>query len=533
MTLKLIPCLLRRQNISNYTHVFQYFKENSLRFSLSSCAQRDTLLHSPSTLAGINKYFKSEALTKLQNDLGKRPFEFDNKYFEDLVEKMKGENSRFIDSSIMAALSEANELAVARKFLQYASDSKGSIGVYARVLYIRLLAANNTDHQFDEQIYSEYQSCVAKHGHLFDRSCLQKLSEAFATTHEWKKCLEFIELIKLNYALSFVNYQPLLHAALENGEMEFFSKYFATAYESKTKPSELGGSNSLIQETMMKYVELCSQNPVKVPISHLITSLEKLYIYPNEQVADGIAQCMKRDYKCGVSKTTLNHRGYCKNCGKTLKQNDITEEEFYKLKEEFYKVNIRDRDHFVWTTPEEIEQFQKFFSEHGPFDLVIDYLNLIYKDKKVMLKKEMAHDVLDYFADQGIKVLLISKNRIPSKYKNAKTFNVGRQTHDDVFLLYAAFQSGINTMVMSGDYYRDSKYILNDQCAQIFTRWQRSRQIKLVNFKKGSFMALKPKVYDPRTQKDGGVLHIPVKKEDIFLPTYDTPSSYLCVQFEE
>lgn len=93
-------------------------------------------------------------------------------------------------------------------------------------------------------------------------------------------------------------------------------------------------------------------------------------------------------FTCSIKLKFMLCRGYCKNCKKTLKPSDITEEEFEMLKEEFFKVTLAKESSFCWTTPEELECFLKFLTDHGPFDLVIDYLNMVFRNKKEFSRKE-------------------------------------------------------------------------------------------------------------------------------------------------
>lgn len=70
--------------------------------------------------------------------------------------------------------------------------------------------------------------------------------------------------------------------------------------------------------------------------------------------------------------------GICGSCNEKLQRASISEEEFSMLRDEFLNRVLINTDVFKNTTPEELEKFFKCVEKHGPFDIVIDGLNVMY-----------------------------------------------------------------------------------------------------------------------------------------------------------
>ncbi len=54
----------------------------------------------------------------------------------------------------------------------------------------------------------------------------------------------------------------------------------------------------------------------------------------------------------------------------------LSEEQFAQLQTEFMKRALKKRDVFLNSTPKELQRFNEFLEQNGPFDVVIDGLNV-------------------------------------------------------------------------------------------------------------------------------------------------------------
>lgn len=75
------------------------------------------------------------------------------------------------------------------------------------------------------------------------------------------------------------------------------------------------------------------------------------------------------------------HSVVCNVCGNPLQTARITEEEIIKLRDEFFNNVEKSPDMQRKTTREEWQLFQKMIKEHSPFDIVMDGLNVVYKNR--------------------------------------------------------------------------------------------------------------------------------------------------------
>ncbi|CAC5401866.1 MRPP3 [Mytilus coruscus] len=409
--------------------------------------------------------------------------EFTVPYFEELESRVKEENhhkSKLFDNIVMIEFEENNNLDGANVFLEYLSQKGRKLGIIPRVEYIELLGKTNRNQENDELIYSQYKDCE-DFLDILDRRLLQKLISAFSTTAKWKKSLEFIDKVESPKGLPFSFYVPILEAALNNQDLEYFTSTFDMAYNNRPSHET---HEKIIQEVLEKTVDVCKKYPESATFDHLLNMLQKHYVFPTEETANDIQNYLENVYGCKVKKTVVDYRGECKSCMRKMEQAELTKEEFQELRSVFLDRTLYEGDTFYWTSPEELKTFLGFLEKNGPFDIVIDNLNLIFshitRPNQQGSTFQKCQQAVDYFADKGKRVLIVTRKTFPREYKNAKTFKVHRSTHDDSYMLFGALFSGYSCMFMSKDYFRDSKHRLGTKHGEIFQKWQRSRQVSLL-----------------------------------------------------
>lgn len=74
--------------------------------------------------------------------------------------------------------------------------------------------------------------------------------------------------------------------------------------------------------------------------------------------------------------------GRCSVCQNTLQTVQITDEEFITLRKEFLNNVVKGADIYHKTTPKEWQSFEQVIKKHGPFDIVMDGLNVSHGLKK-------------------------------------------------------------------------------------------------------------------------------------------------------
>ncbi|XP_078369408.1 uncharacterized protein LOC144653307 [Oculina patagonica] len=170
----------------------------------------------------------------------------------------------------------------------------------------------------------------------------------------------------------------------------------------------------------------------------------------------------------------------------------------------------------------ELEDFKKFVKERGPFDVIIDGMNVgafgsvssfTFTANRL---KETAH----HFAAQQKKVLLIINNNIlvwkGTKDLQARLEDVcavfrNKFKNDDLYLLYAAAFSGMQQVeVVTNDRLRDHRLLLPTNLWWTFLRWTRLNCVSFTINDKGKLSFSRQK-YDPVVQRCGNSWHFPAK----------------------
>ena len=159
----------------------------------------------------------------------------------------------------------------------------------------------------------------------------------------------------------------------------------------------------------------------------------------------------------------------------------------------------------------EVEDLKTFVQKRGPFDVIIDGMNVGSNNSLV----ETAH----HFAAQQKKVLVVvTKNdywgtsiSIRLKYVCAVFWNTFKG-FDDLYVLYAAALSDMQHVeVVTNDRLRAYRILLPPNVWQTYLRWTRLNCVSFTE-KKGKLRFFRQKV-DPVVQHCGNSWHFPVKDE--------------------
>lgn len=212
-------------------------------------------------------------------------------YFEELERKVLEENkprARLFSNIVMIKLYDNCNLDGGTCFMNYLSQKGKNISLITRIHYLALLGRSNTDHKYDNMIYSEYEKCLK----ITDVSEYQygmylMLINAFATTGQWKKCLDFQEFVQVHGVVSYPCYHPVLMASLENGDFEIFSLLLHSVCKKAVHLMEnINWQEKNIQIVFKKYIEVCDKNVDGGTIVNLFEYFKKYHVYPDRHVAE-------------------------------------------------------------------------------------------------------------------------------------------------------------------------------------------------------------------------------------------------------
>ena len=224
----------------------------------------------------------------------------------------------------------------------------------------------------------------------------------------------------------------------------------------------------------------------------------------------------------------VNETGMCSNCGNQLtygiRPSNISEleSEVIKLINDVQKNSPRYHgNHLNKKMLSELEGFLKFVKEKGPFDVVIDGLNVGLhgsSNHEKVFSTEMLRKVAKNCFFKGKKVLLIIRHKaliqnaaedLATSLEDVCSVFANKFQLDDLYLLYAAAFSGMHHIeVVTNDRLRDHRLLLPTSIWWTFLRWTRLNCVSFRVNGNGKVVFFKQK-FDPVVQRVGNSWHFP------------------------
>ncbi|XP_057314630.1 uncharacterized protein LOC130655836 isoform X2 [Hydractinia symbiolongicarpus] len=179
-----------------------------------------------------------------------------------------------------------------------------------------------------------------------------------------------------------------------------------------------------------------------------------------------------------------------------------------------------------------LDQLKNYLIATGPFDVVIDALNVGYV--KHGFNPMQVHDIVKHFVAQDMKILilcagimkeeLLTAQEVPPANKRVQQlmlylnetcnlFFVGSSVVDDYYILYTLIHHNFGIQLVSRDLFRDHLYHLDAQCTANFQRFQQSNQHILKNSRLKFNMAM---------QRNGEDWHVPLRGTQLLCITKKT-----------
>lgn len=89
----------------------------------------------------------------------------------------------------------------------------------------------------------------------------------------------------------------------------------------------------------------------------------------------------------------FDYRGICNACQTSLKPVQLTDKQFELVKNEFVNKVVKGDDIYRKTTVKEWASFENVLKEKGPFDIVMDGLNVAYSTATDMFRREYSRNL--------------------------------------------------------------------------------------------------------------------------------------------
>ncbi|XP_055303152.1 mitochondrial ribonuclease P catalytic subunit-like [Sitodiplosis mosellana] len=370
-------------------------------------------------------------------------------------------------------------------------------------------------------------------------------------TKEWRKALDLAKP-------SSSSLNILARKTLHQNEIE-------STWKILTNLTHLSKSyQHLASKTIVAFAKYFENNREEIPqnAEKLLTFCERLQTVFDEPTLRVLTSAL---YKSGheAKITNVDYSGVCRNCNSNLQAVRIANKDFITLQNEFLNNVVgKGQANIIYqkTTPEEWQAFERTIKENGPFDIVMDGLNVSYlanqqnihvADKLAFTKfkhkqKPCAFalaNVVSQLTAEGKRVLVVGRkhmNRWPKMNairQMATVFLVDDISKDDIFLLYAALYSGPNSYILSNDYMRQHKFAIGQQFDALFKKWQQEHWYGFTIGTDKPIELVKPMAFKMYSHKIGDFWHLPFKTnaeiESKTWNQYDQPKNWACVRIKQ
>ncbi|XP_053972605.1 mitochondrial ribonuclease P catalytic subunit-like isoform X1 [Hylaeus volcanicus] len=383
-------------------------------------------------------------------------------------------NPQMVDTAVMKCCCDEDLVDIGinyYKFLEH-SDHKPSVILDSK--YLRLYGKKDYSINESEKkhILNVYKAMIDKFP-ILDNDTAESCIIGLCKIGEWKEAIEIIKRFQ-QYDSQFLRegYSALIDYFIKNSNIELAEEYLVHTYKVSAGPLKY------VYDT---YIQYCLKE--KKTFNENIEKLFKLWvmygIIPHlDTIKDLIDACNSVGWS---GKNAVIQSSTCSVCKQKLSVLPLSEEEFKYLSKKLLQKVFVEKQYQV-TDPKELQNFMRFIDKTKPYDIVVDGLNILYSNKwhqKYNIKPLV--NIVTYFKEQNQKVLIIARKHAGRDMKKLQSkaiiFLVTNSSHDDPFLLYAALSSGSHTKVISDDFLRQYKYLLEDnKLRALFKRWQYTHQ---------------------------------------------------------
>ncbi|XP_055854477.1 mitochondrial ribonuclease P catalytic subunit [Episyrphus balteatus] len=526
--------------IKKFPYLLQFLTSN--KNCLSTIIRNSNRNYKRTTISSLPRVnFVSEFKQKAhENSTHLCPTEW-KKLREQLLANSRNIHLQNVDAIILGQCNSTEDLPIAKSYIEFLESqsiqpNNATLGKLLKIYYLSGKTSKLTEKD-EMEILKIYNKIRAERDALDAVTCENLIHGLLATSY-WKDSLDILKMIKLSSSPSIHVYSLIISKAFLSNEIDLGWKFLEEMIEADKQPT---------CEVYISYIQYSSLDSVKFVenIEKLFNFLGKYEILISEAVIEKLKGTIETlDHRINLTK--LNGNGKCVNCQSHMRNISISDEEFEKLSSSFLERVLIRKDVFLKSSPKEVENFTKFIEKTGPFDCVIDGLNVAYscgakKPSKVFVN--LLSSVVKYLKRQNKHVLVLGRKHMDTWPKegmnyvkrNSCVFLTNNLTQDDPFLLYAAIKSGQSTDFFSRDLMRSHAFLLGAELKYIFKRWQQEHQYSLVTVSDKGIIVKEPTRHFKFAQKVNDTWHIPYKATYSPNPTevLDVPENWICIKFKK
>lgn len=301
---------------------------------------------------------------------------------EILIKNYKHINTNNVDAVIVGVCSDAEHLSLAKSYIRHLEGNgkqpnEATLGkllkVYNAAYHARGGTADALAKEEQEEILEIYKRMRSKHDILDSLSC-ENLICGLVATEKWKDGLDLLEMMKISSnAPSLPAYTEIIIKAFATNNLSLGWQLMNQMIEQRKLPK---------CEIFITLLDTILKHHVKdfhTEVENIFKFLETHDILVTQRVANALQDiAMKHPNLLVATPSKLKRYGKCSTCGLHMKNVSLSDKDFKKLQTSFLdKVLIRN-DVFQKSTPQEVKQFCDYVEQTGPYDCVVDGLNVAY-----------------------------------------------------------------------------------------------------------------------------------------------------------
>lgn len=280
-------------------------------------------------------------------------------------------NSKFyskvnVDATILGLCGRHGSLEVGRSFMRYLEHTQVPMTAAIAGKYLKLFKLPSGEISLDPEESQEVLrvcSGIRERYPVLDASTTENLIHAICLTGHWRDSLGLLELVREFSQPSHGAFNDIAQAAFRHGQLELAVSVLEDGITAGRLPSAA---------SLLSWITYNGQD-----VERLLFFLQHHTLVVPEQVATELKRHLER-LQVKVAMSSVSRNKICGSCRTHLDEIALNTDEFRQLQEVFHeKVLIKDNI-FIKSTPQEFNDFQVFLERTGPYDVVIDGLNVAY-----------------------------------------------------------------------------------------------------------------------------------------------------------
>ena len=329
---------------------------------------------------------KSDQLVEIEETYFRNRTELTNTEWETvtdiLINKYKHINKNNVDAVIVGVCNDSEQLMLAKSYTKHLLDNGRQpndatllklLRVYNAAYHARGGTQDALTREEQDEVLEICTKIRNKHDILDSFSC-ENLVYGLTTTDKWRDGLDLLEMMKItNNTPTLPAYTELAIKAFVENDLSLGWLLLQQMLEHRKQPKcEI--FLALLNTIQKKHFENFLPEFEK-----LLTLLETYEIVITEKVVNALINISQNHPNLmNMTRTNLKRYGQCSSCGLHMKNVSLKYEDFKKLQESFLQKVLIRNDVFQKSTPEEVKQFCNYVDRTGPYDCVVDGLNVAY-----------------------------------------------------------------------------------------------------------------------------------------------------------